>query len=229
LNLWDKLLPQRPVTLNLLRRSRINPQLSAQAHINGAFDFNRTPPAPPGTKVLIHEKPATRGTWAPRVVEGWYLGPAQRHYRCYRVWAWATNSERIADTLAWFPTTVIMPRRSSTDVAIAAAHDLDQALLSPPPSSPLYPITKSQHHQLLQLSSIFLQHTARPDTIPISQPLHTITPSPPAPLIHSPFPAPDDSLTTPPSVPRVAPIASTTQSSSPAIVPRVEPAATPTP
>jgi hypothetical protein len=31
LNLWDKLLPQCLVTLNLLRRSRINPQLSAQA------------------------------------------------------------------------------------------------------------------------------------------------------------------------------------------------------
>jgi hypothetical protein len=40
LNLWDKLLPQCLVTLNLLRRSHINPQLSAQAHINGAFDFN---------------------------------------------------------------------------------------------------------------------------------------------------------------------------------------------
>jgi hypothetical protein len=43
LNLWDKLLPQCLLTLNLLRRSRINPQLSAQAHMHGAFDFNRTP------------------------------------------------------------------------------------------------------------------------------------------------------------------------------------------
>jgi hypothetical protein len=231
LNLWDKLLPQCLITLNLLRRSRSNPQLSAKAHINRAFDFNRTPLAPPGTKVLIHEKPATRGTWAPHAVEGWYLGPAQHHYRCYRVWAWATNSERIADTLAWFPTTVIMPCHSSTDIAIAAAHDLAQALLSPSPSSPLSPITESQRHQLLQLSSIFLQHTARPDDIPIPQPqpLHTITPSSLTPLVHSPFPAPDNAITAPPSVPRVAPPASTTPSSAPAIVPRVAPAVTPTP
>jgi hypothetical protein len=137
--MWDKLLPQCLVPLNLLRRSRINPQLSAQAHINEAFDFNRTPLAPPGTKVLIHEKPTTRGTWAPHAIEGWYLGPAQRHYRCYRVLAWATNSERIADTLAWLPTTVIMPRHSSTDVAIAAAHDLAQALLSPSPLLTIIP------------------------------------------------------------------------------------------
>jgi hypothetical protein len=137
--MWDKLIPQCLITLNLLRRSRINPQLSSQAQINGAFDFNRTPLAPPGTKVLIHEKTSTRGMWAPHVVEGWYLGPAQRHYRCYRVWAWATNSEHIADTLAWFPTTIIMPRHSSTDIAIAAAHDLARALLLPPPSSPPVP------------------------------------------------------------------------------------------
>ena len=47
-------LPQATQTLNLLRRSRINPQLSAEAKLNGAFDYNRTPMAPPGTKVLIH-------------------------------------------------------------------------------------------------------------------------------------------------------------------------------
>jgi hypothetical protein len=70
LNLWDKLLPQHLVTLNLLLRSRINPQLSAQAHMHGAFDFNRTPLAPPGTKVLIYEKPDIQQTWAPHAVEG---------------------------------------------------------------------------------------------------------------------------------------------------------------
>jgi hypothetical protein len=102
------------------------------------------------------------------------------------------------------------------------AQDLAQALLSPSPSSPLSPITKSQRHQLIQLSSIFLQHTAQPDVIPI-------TPSPPTPLLHSPFPAPDNIITAPPSVPRVVTPATNTPSSAPAIVPRVAPAATPTP
>jgi hypothetical protein len=114
-----------------------------------------------------------------------------------------------------------MPRHSSTDVAIAAAHDLAQALLSPSPSSPLSPITESQRHRLIQLSSIFLQHTARPYDIPI-------TPSPPTPLIHSPFPAPGNAITAPPSVPRVVTPTTNTPSSAPAIVPRVAPAATPT-
>jgi hypothetical protein len=47
LNLWDKLLPQCHITLNLLRCSRLNPQLSAQAHVNGAFDYDFTPSPPP--------------------------------------------------------------------------------------------------------------------------------------------------------------------------------------
>ena len=48
LQLWDRLLPQTMLTLNLLRTSRINPRLSAEAQLNGNFDFNKTSLAPPG-------------------------------------------------------------------------------------------------------------------------------------------------------------------------------------
>ena len=40
LHLWDPLLPQATLTLNLLQLSRINPRLPAEAQLNGAFDFN---------------------------------------------------------------------------------------------------------------------------------------------------------------------------------------------
>lgn len=59
LNLWNRLLPQAIITLNLLRKSCINPLLSTYAQVHGALDYNRTPLAPPGTKVLIHEKPSS--------------------------------------------------------------------------------------------------------------------------------------------------------------------------
>ena len=36
-NLWDKLLPQAELTLNLLRPSRIQPHLSAYAQLYGPF------------------------------------------------------------------------------------------------------------------------------------------------------------------------------------------------
>ena len=56
MHIWNHLLPQAEITLNLLRNSRVHPQLSAYTHLHGPFDFNKTPMAPPGTKVIIHEK-----------------------------------------------------------------------------------------------------------------------------------------------------------------------------
>ena len=38
LYLWDALLPQAELNLNLLRSSRTRPKLSAYAHLNGAFN-----------------------------------------------------------------------------------------------------------------------------------------------------------------------------------------------
>jgi hypothetical protein len=40
LHLWCCLIDQATTTINMLRQSRINPLLSAEAQLNGAFDFN---------------------------------------------------------------------------------------------------------------------------------------------------------------------------------------------
>jgi len=116
LHLWDKLIPQAILTLNLMRGSCINPNLSAWAQVHGNYDFNCTPIAPPGVKVLVHEKPSNRTTWAPHANEGWYVGPALQAYRCYRTWITETKQERTADTLTWFPTTAPIPTVSSQDI-----------------------------------------------------------------------------------------------------------------
>jgi hypothetical protein len=81
LKLWDKLLPQAIITLSLLRKSRVNPRMSAYAQLNGHFDFNRIPVAPPGTRIIAHEKPDKRASWDPHGLDGYYLGPALDHYR----------------------------------------------------------------------------------------------------------------------------------------------------
>jgi hypothetical protein len=70
LHLWDRLLPQAELTLNLLRGSRINPKLSSWAQMHGTFDYNRTPLAPPGIGVLVHEKSADRTTFSPHASDG---------------------------------------------------------------------------------------------------------------------------------------------------------------
>jgi hypothetical protein len=44
LRLWDRLLPQATITLNLLRQSRINPKVSAYSQIyHGHYDLNQAP------------------------------------------------------------------------------------------------------------------------------------------------------------------------------------------
>jgi hypothetical protein len=50
LHLWDRLLPQAEITLNLLRTSRLHPQVSAAAYYHGLVDYNTTDFAPPGCK-----------------------------------------------------------------------------------------------------------------------------------------------------------------------------------
>ena len=70
LQLWCHILPQAIVTLNLVRPSRLNPTLSAHAQLHGQFDFNATPFAPPGTKVIVHQKPTIRQNWSSRGKDG---------------------------------------------------------------------------------------------------------------------------------------------------------------
>jgi hypothetical protein len=42
IHLWDRLLSQAEITLNLLRSSRLHPQMSAAAHYHGLNDYNKT-------------------------------------------------------------------------------------------------------------------------------------------------------------------------------------------
>jgi hypothetical protein len=198
LRLWDRLLPQAQLTLNLLRQSRINPRLSAQAFLNGPFDFNRTPLAPLGTKTLVHEKPKQRGTWASHGVEGWYINHAPEHYRCYEIYITATGGTRFADTVEFFPTHCPMPATSSADVAISAAQDLIQALQHPQPAAPFAPVGDTQLAALRTLAEIFATASQAPTQTPLNTPITTDSPSP---RVQSPAPPDANSLRVPSPAP----------------------------
>ena len=63
MNLWDRLLPQAVLTLNLLRQSNVAPTVSAYQYVNGVFDYNKMPLAPMGCAVQIHENSERRRSW----------------------------------------------------------------------------------------------------------------------------------------------------------------------
>jgi hypothetical protein len=135
LKLWDKLLPQATITLNLLQKSIINPLMSAYAQLNGHFDFNRTPLPPPGTRIIAHEKPDQRESWDPHGLDSYYLGPALDHYRCYQVHITKTKGTRIVETVEFPPAKLAMPSTSSKDLASIAALELSNALQNPAPAA----------------------------------------------------------------------------------------------
>ncbi len=103
LQLWDRLTPQVQDTLNLLRASRIDPTKLAYKTLNGPYDWNQYPLAPAGCKADVYKDRDTRGSWASRGVDAFYLGPAIDHYRCDHYYIPETQAYRISGSSELFP------------------------------------------------------------------------------------------------------------------------------
>jgi hypothetical protein len=97
--LWDPLLPQAELTLNLLWQAMLNPRISTWEFFQRPFDFNKTPLGPVGCFVLIHAKPATRRSWVFHAKPGFYIGPALDSYCCFKFVKSDTKSQVILDTV----------------------------------------------------------------------------------------------------------------------------------
>ena len=63
LGLWDKLLPQLDMQVNLLRFSNVNPKVCSWTVLYGAHDLNRHALAPLGAEIQMLENPEKRKTW----------------------------------------------------------------------------------------------------------------------------------------------------------------------
>jgi hypothetical protein len=195
LHLWDRLLPQAEITLNLLRTSRLHPQLSAAAHFHGLVDYNKIAFSPPGCKIIAHKKPGKRRTRAPHGQHGYSLGPAMHHYRCQNVYISATASERIVDTLEFPPHNYQMPQLSSTERLLIAAKDMTNALQNPQPEVPFTHVGDNIISTLTELANIFkfkLRKT-QPTTLPAAPPTVNLGPclaESSNPILASPMPPP---------------------------------------
>jgi hypothetical protein len=97
--LWDLLLQQTELTLNLLHQSSITPSMSAWEHINGPFDYNATPLLPLGCPVITHNKPATCRNWDFHGSDGFYISVSLEHYCCHCIIDAKTKSLRVSNTV----------------------------------------------------------------------------------------------------------------------------------
>jgi hypothetical protein len=98
-SLWDRLIPQTKITINLIRQSNATPNVSAYAHLSGPFDYNKMPLAPTGCEAQVHGKTDKRGTWAYYSVDGWYLFTSPKHYCTHNCHIKHTKSKRLSDTV----------------------------------------------------------------------------------------------------------------------------------
>ena len=87
----------------MMRASRVDPTKSAYEILNGPYNWNRYPLASLGCKVVIYKDGDTRGSWALRRVDGWYLGPSKDHYRCDLYFIPKTRAYRISGSTKLFP------------------------------------------------------------------------------------------------------------------------------
>jgi hypothetical protein len=128
MRLWDKLLLQTILTLNLLCQSHVALTVSAWQYIPRPFDYNKMPLAPMGCAVQIHESSEQQRTWAVNTINGWYLQTSPEHYRCHQIYVKKSKSERISDTVFYKHRYLTQPTVTLANSIVKACKDLTQAL-----------------------------------------------------------------------------------------------------
>ena len=143
---WDLLLPHTEDTLNLLRPSKTNPLISAYTSLRGHYNYMKHPIAPAGCKILVHDRPTTRGSWADRGTEGYFISQASNHYRNFTCYIPNTNSIRITNTIEFFPHNCSLPALKPIDTVAHILSDLRTALTTFPRNN----LIAGPNHSLLQ-------------------------------------------------------------------------------
>ena len=98
INLWDLLIPQMELTINLIRKETLNPSRSAWAYFHGTFNYDATPLGPLGCNIIAHKKTRTRNSWDFRGAAGWNVGVALQHYWCHTIVYKSTKAAQVSDT-----------------------------------------------------------------------------------------------------------------------------------
>jgi hypothetical protein len=124
-------------------------------HLDGQYDYNIVPIAPPGTIIIVYDTPSHRRNCAPHGQDGWYIGPALEHYRCYILYITKTHSDRIVETVELFPTEVTLSFVSTTYLATEAVKKLTHALLHPKSAGPFTQVGIEQTLALKCMVAIF--------------------------------------------------------------------------
>ena len=141
-NAWCKLLPQVTMNINMNRASQINKNRSAYEELKGTFDFNATPLAPLGTKLILYiPAEARQTTYSDHGKLGWYVGPVLDKYRNYSIWMEHTKDTMESNQIEFFTTKYQLPNRTPIDRLSTALENLTKELQNDTPITELEPGT----------------------------------------------------------------------------------------
>ncbi len=116
------------------------PTVSAYAHLNGPFDYNKMLLAPMGCEVHVHEKSDSHRMWAYHSVDGWYLSTLPEHYRMHVCHIKSTKSDQLSDTVHFKHKHITNPALTYDDKIMKAVAELSK-ISKPKPSI----IAKHEH------------------------------------------------------------------------------------
>jgi len=85
LQLWCQILRHAENQLNILRKSRLNPTVSAFEQMYGPHNYDVHPFAILGSAVELHEMPKNRKTWETHTKTEYYLGASWDHFWSHRI------------------------------------------------------------------------------------------------------------------------------------------------
>ena len=169
--MWDLLLPQTELTLNLLQQATLDPARSAWAYFRSPFKYDATPLGPLGCNIIAHKKTETRNSWEFRGAAGWNVGVALQHYQCHTIVAKATKAAQVSDTVEFRHHNLTLPAVTPMDLIVHCVTTLTCALQEAP--------TISCNNQLAAIQALrkAIQRWAKP-TLPVAKVPQVTTPPP---------------------------------------------------
>ena len=147
---WDNLLVQTELTINLLWQATLNPITSAWEYFNVAFYFMATPLGPICCKLIIDTTKNKRKSWDHRGREGFSVGPVLEHYCCIQAIDSKKNALIVTDTVEYLQAYLTHPQVTA-EYRLKHTIQLLSAALKYLPSS----ICDSQFSEIEAVRTIF--------------------------------------------------------------------------
>ncbi len=144
----------------MMRASQIDPTKLAYKTLYGPYDWNRYPLAPLGCKAVLYKDDNTRGLWASRGVDGWYLGPSMDHYHCNIYYIPKTHAYHISGSTKLFPQHCQLPDMTPHQHLRALTNELTDLALPTnemPKGNQLLQLLQTCIQVLLKLPNILLE------------------------------------------------------------------------